>query len=153
MSQWVCYLIASLDSNNTYIGSTNNPRRRLCDHNNQAKSRRGAKRTRGQTWIPIIRIRGFIDKNACLSFESGWKRLSRVRRLSKFENYEYCDDAKWNRLVDLLYFLHHIAVNGNHYKLDRKLTKPDLELSNLSIEIVIEDWIAELPWPEFINCS
>jgi len=77
--KWVCYLLYSLESNSTYIGSTNNAEKRLNAHN----SGKGAKYTMGETWCPYLIIHGFENKIMCLSFESQWKRLSKRRNNSR----------------------------------------------------------------------
>lgn len=159
MDDWVCYLIMSLDSKETYIGSTNNRQRRLNDHNNANPSRKGAKRTRGKTWIPILYVSGFENKNACLSFESGWKRLSKKRNIQRLLlineisniKLNYNNDPKWNRIMDLLYFVHNITFIGTKFKLNSDVKHPVVLPENLFIEIMNEDWITELSWPYFIN--
>lgn len=163
MTDWVCYLIMSLDSNDTYIGSSNNQARRLCDHNNRCKSRRGAKRTRGQTWAPILFISGFNSKNACLSFEAGWKRLSKRRSNSRLElincmvddnlsyTLSYTRDPKWNRLMDLVYFTNNISFINGKFKLNHNFKHPIEAPNDLVINIFTEEWISELPFPYFVD--
>lgn len=158
MCDWICYLIMSLDSNSTYIGSTNNPPRRLNDHNNNSPNRRGARRTRGQTWIPILNISGFESKNSCLSFESGWKRLCHTRSNEKLylinkmadTNYAYSKDTRWNRIMDLLYFIHHITYIDDKFKINYAFKHPINSPDLLTINIFFEEWIENLPWPYFI---
>lgn len=155
---WKCYLIASLDNNWTYIGSTNNFPRRLKEHNG---SKRGAKRTRGKTWIPILTISGFPNKNSCLSFESGWKRLShnrnnkRFRIINHFSNisYKYSNDSRWNRILDLLYFLHYSAFIGNKFKLDKQLKLSFTPLEFMTIHTFIDFKINKICWPYFVVCK
>ncbi|XWV26059.1 putative endo/excinuclease amino terminal domain protein [Tupanvirus soda lake] len=161
MCDWVCYLIMSLDSNDTYIGSSNNQPNRLIDHNNNDPSikRRGAKRTRGQTWIPIVIISGFHHKNACLSFEAGWKRLYKKRNNNRLDlinfmtnlNLRYSDDTKWNRIIDLLYFTHNFTMIDTKFMLNYDMRHPLFEPEELTINIFMEDWISDLPWPHFVS--
>lgn len=160
MSDWVCYLITSLDSNDTYIGSTNNFNKRLNNHNNNNPKikRVGAKRTRGQTWIPLIIISGFENKISCLSFEAGWKRLSKTRSNNKLVLLntispivlKYTKDTKWNRIIDLLYFTHNITYYGSKYVMNRNLNLPIFIPSKLYINSPHIS-IKNLPWPFFIN--
>lgn len=160
MSEWFCYLIMSLDSTATYIGSTNNPEKRLEAHNSNdpSKKRTGAKRTGGKTWVPILIISGFENKNCCLSFESGWKRLSRARSNDKFDlinimsnsNYTYQSDTKWNRIMDLLYFMHNFTYFGNKFRINYDFRHPVSCPENLTLNIFMEGWIADLPWPYFV---
>jgi predicted GIY-YIG superfamily endonuclease len=159
MCDWVCYLIMSLDSNDTYIGSSNNQPKRLNDHNNNNQSRRGAKRTRGQTWVPVIVISGFSSKNACLSFESGWKRLSKRRNNDRLEaincldnlNLRYRRNTKQNRILDLLYFVHNITMVDNKFRINYDLKHPIIPPTELTINIFLDEWIEDLPWPYFIR--
>ena len=154
MCDWVCYLIFSLSSNDTYIGSTNNQPKRLQTHN----CGKGAKRTRGKTWVPIIIVSGFHHKNACLSFESGWKRLSKTRSSIKLQpinemcgtdlNYE--KDTKWNRIMDLLYFVHNFTLLDTKFRLNYDMKHVLNQPNDLTINIFMEDWIADLPWPHFV---
>lgn len=158
MDNWTCYLLRSLDTNQTYIGSTNNPERRLNDHNSGKKSRKGAKRTRGQTWLPIIYLHGFT-KNACLSFETGWKRLTYRRsnkRLTLINamtglNLAYTTDPKYNRILDLLYFLHHTTFINSKFKLNKTYDNILIQPPKITIEILLEPWIKDLPWPHFVD--
>lgn len=154
MCTWVCYLIMSLDSNSTYIGSSNNEEKRLCNHNNG----RGAKRTHGQTWIPIVVVSGFTDKCACLSFEAGWKRLSRTRtsgrvgsiNLMAGTNLRYTRDPKWNRILDLLYFVRNFTIVDGKFKMDREGKYP-VVIVDIIVNVFFEDWVGELPWPFFVR--
>ena len=158
---WVCYLIYSLDSNDTYIGSSNNQPKRLDAHNNNNKEikRVGAKRTRGQTWIPIIVIKGFHHKCACLSFEAGWKRLAKLRNNQRLKfinmmadsNLCYTGCTKWNRLMDLLYFVHNFTLLDTKFRLNYDMRHPLNQPDELIINIFFENWIKNLPWPHFIK--
>lgn len=161
MCDWMCYLIMSLDSNNTYIGSTNNQMKRLNNHNNNNPQikRQGAKRTRGQTWIPILIISGFENKNACLSFESGWKRLSKTRTNKKLNLLNimtdkklcYSGDTKWNRIMDLLYFINNFTFIDTKFIINYDIKHPVIQPDKLTMNIFMEDWISNLPWPHFIE--
>lgn len=158
MDNWICYFIRSLDSNNTYIGSTNNMERRLAFHN----SGRGAKYTRGQKWIPVIIISGFESKRSCLSFEAGWKKLTKNRNnfklypinaMSGLNLRYYQKDTKWNRLMDLLYFLYNTTNIGFKFRINYDVRHPVNIPLSLNIIIFMEEWIMGLPWPHFINAS
>ena len=133
--KWVCYLIRSLDSNKTYIGSTNNFENRLTKHN----TGKGAKYTRGSTWIPVLIIENFLTKRSCLSFEFQWKRLSKKRSNSRFLlcdvncNLKYTKDTVINRILDLLFFTHnHTFTTINKYTINDKLNLPII-VSTISI--------------------
>lgn len=161
MCDWICYLIMSLDSNDTYIGSSNNQQKRLQNHNNDNPNikRVGAKRTRGQTWIPVITISGFHHKNACLSFEAGWKRLAKRRNnkrlleINEMTNNLFCysNDTRWNRIIDLLYFVHNFTLLDTKFCINYDIRHPVNQPECLFINIFMEKWIAELPWPHFMN--
>ena len=72
MPEYYCYLLKSVESNKTYIGSTYEPIRRLNEHNGLHK--KGAKYTSGELWEMIAYVTGFETFNQCLSFEYSWKR-------------------------------------------------------------------------------
>lgn len=155
MTDWFCYLLMSLDDNCTYIGSTNNPEKRLSAHN----CGRGAKYTRGRTWVPILIVGAFNDKKSCLSFESGWKKLSKKRKNDRLydinilinKSFSYSGDAKWNRIMDLLYFVHNFTYIGTKFKLNHQMKLPFNCPEELRIKIFMENWIHDLPWPYFIR--
>lgn len=161
MCNWVCYLLSSLDSHATYIGSSNNEERRLNQHNNNNPNikRRGARRTRGQSWMPILIVSGFHDKRACLSFEAGWKRLCKRRNNERFyllncmvgTNIRYIKECRYDRILDLLYFMHNFTLLGTKFMLNTNIRHPMNEPDNLVINIFIEEWIADLPWPYFVK--
>lgn len=146
---WSCYLIRSLNTNQTYIGSSNNPIKRLETHNKG----KGAKRTKGQTWIHVLIISNFPNKNSCLSFESNWKRLCKRRNNSRltFFNEKYKKDPKINRILDLLYYVYNITYISNKYKLNYNLKNPINFPEELIFEIFSENWIYDLNWPFFIT--
>lgn len=152
MSSWVCYLIRSLNSNRTYVGSTNNMHKRLNAHNRGS----GAKATAGQTWIPVVIMSGFHHKNACLSFESGWKRLSKKRNEQRLDiinrdcEFKYIHrEVCWNRIMDLLYFVHKCSLVDTHYKLNTP--ENGCGHRDLILHIFTEPSISELPWPDYIH--
>lgn len=161
MCEWICYLITSLDSNWTYIGSTPDQPKRLEKHNNNDPSikRQGAKATRGKTWVPLLIISGFHHKNACLSFEAGWKKLSKKRSNQRLyfinemtDDYlSYNNDPCWNRLMDLLYFVHNFTLLDTKFRLNYDIRHPVNPPEELTINIFMEDWIKDLPWPHFIK--
>ncbi len=157
-TKWVCYLIASLDSNDTYIGATNDPAKRLYNHNR--KGTYGAKRTRGQTWIPIIIISGFENKICCLSFEAGWKRIHKTRSNDKLNlinlmcqtNLSYLSgDTKWNRLMDLMYFTYNFTYIEKKFKMNHQNLHPVFVPPELILNIFQDDWIKDLPWTYFVR--
>lgn len=155
MCDYICYMLVSLDTNHTYIGSTNNCINRLRKHN----SGRGAKYTKGQTWVPVMTVSGFHHKNACLSFEAGWKKLSKKRckqRLLLINelgfSYQYSKDSRWNRVLDLLYFMHNVTLLDTKFKLNATIQHP-LNPPELQLNIFFEKWIRDLPWPYFVLIS
>lgn len=165
-SNWECYLIQSLaeerlKTNLTYIGATNNFSKRLSNHNNNDSSikRRGAIRTTGRVWTPILIVSGFVHNRACLSFESGWKRLSRRRNNDRFliinllSSYtlRYNRDPRYNRILDLLYFVHNLTVFKEKFALNSNFRYPVCQPDLLVIRTYLADWIKDLPWPPFVR--
>lgn len=159
MSDWVCYLIYSVTCGNTYIGASNNAEKRLRAHNGGKK---GAKRTRGNTWLPLVIISGFESKNACLSFESGWKRLWRTRNNSRLWDLsmitqmtlKYNNDAKWNRILDLLYFVYNTTYIGHKFMMNDKFKHPIIIPPDMTLNIFNEEAvISSLAWPYFMETN
>jgi predicted GIY-YIG superfamily endonuclease len=72
---WSVYLLHQLEGNQTYIGATVDPDRRLQQHNG-AKSG-GARATRGKSWERRVLVQGFPTQVAALQFEWAWKFQSR----------------------------------------------------------------------------
>ena len=81
---YLCYLLYNND-NKTYIGSTNNFKRRLRQHNCElvggAKYTTAFKGTHG--WSPIVKVEGFADKRVALSFE--WRMKKRRNSQNKLK--------------------------------------------------------------------
>jgi predicted GIY-YIG superfamily endonuclease len=73
---YVCYVLACEDGSRTYCGITNNPVRRLRQHNGELAG--GARYTRGRRWAYLFRDQGFRGKREVLSFE--WHLKHRSRR-------------------------------------------------------------------------
>lgn len=163
MSNWVCYLIMSLDSNKTYIGSSNNQPKRLENHNNNDSNikRKGAKYTKGQIWIPIIIISGFNDKRSCLSFEAGWKKTSKSRNNNRFLYYnqitnlnlKYTTNTVTNRFLDLLFFVSNFTYIDTKFIMNTNNKHPIFMPNYLYLNIFVHDRIEILPWPFFIKCT
>jgi len=161
MCDWVCYLIASLDSYATYVGASNNQPKRLDHHNNcdPTIKRKGAKRTANQTWIPVVIVSGFESKNACLSFEAGWKRLARRRNMERLFllnemsglHLAYGGDQTWNRILDLLFFVCNLTIINEKFKLNVEQNYPMIPPDQLKLTVFLEDSIQDLPWPYFVK--
>ena len=75
MTGWFCYLLLSDDRKKTYVGATNNPNRRLRQHNGEIAG--GAVATHGRSWKRIALVGGFDDDRSALRFEWRWKYLTR----------------------------------------------------------------------------
>ena len=80
---WYCYILRNKlpqFQNNTYNGSTNNPPRRLRQHNEEIKG--GATATsikvqNGEAWSYVCYVENFPTWNEALKFEWRWKQITR----------------------------------------------------------------------------
>ena len=77
-AMYICYVLVSDCARRTYCGITNNPARRIRQHNGEIRG--GAKYTRGRHWTYAFRVAGFRDKREALSFEWHLKHQTRRRR-------------------------------------------------------------------------
>lgn len=83
--QFVCYVIVHIPSGNTYVGKTNDFKRRLRQHNGEIVG--GARSTRRVTgkWKPLLYVYGFETAKETLQFEWAMKhkRLGQRKRGAK----------------------------------------------------------------------
>ena len=68
-------MLKSTTINRTYVGYTNNIKKRLYLHN----SNKGAKSTKGNQWILIFKRR-FLNKSDAMSFEYRLKKNKKKRQ-------------------------------------------------------------------------
>jgi predicted GIY-YIG superfamily endonuclease len=84
MNNYVLYLLYHPNKNRTYLGITNNPKRRWRQHNGEIKG--GAKATSALLkygkWIPVC-ISPMENKNQALSYE---RKIKNMRRKAKGNN-------------------------------------------------------------------
>lgn len=152
MNNWVCYVILSDSTNQTYVGASNDAIRRLHNHNRGA----GAKRTKGQTWSHTFIVSGFECKRSCLSFEAGLKRLGKRRSNSRFKkiNLAYNLELKYtrnfvsNRLLDLLYFVRNFSYVKPKFVMG---CAEKIRPRNLVLTYNAYEYMLDLPWPRFIT--
>ena len=71
------YIIKTIKSKikKTYVGYTNNLKKRLSDHNNS----KGAKSTKGHKW-ELIYKKKFISKSKAMSYEYKLKKNKKLRK-------------------------------------------------------------------------
>lgn len=163
MCDWVCYMIVSLTSNETYIGSSNNQFKRLNAHNNNNKEvkRVGAKRTSGRVWIPLLIVSGFDTKIACLSFEAGWKRLVKYRSDKKLQlinlaydcNLKYTKCPIYNRILDLTWFMNSFTYIYDKFAINYEFKHPIIQPESLTLNLFNDLSIDQLPWPHFVSIN
>lgn len=81
-SSYVCYLLRAPNTFRTYIGCTNNLKRRLRQHNSEIKG--GARYTTcySKEWFPAVVVVGFLDKGEVLRFEWAAKRRADRRTIT-----------------------------------------------------------------------
>lgn len=94
-----CYVLQSVDSRKTYIGSTTDVTRRLLEHNGAGVRGRGARATRGEMWDVAAYVSGFSTWSRCLSFEYTWRRArARRRRTGGSAHDESPIERRWSAL-------------------------------------------------------
>lgn len=78
--EYLCYCLRSVaNTRRTYVGITNNFKRRLRQHNGEIKG--GARYTRAyQPWTPLFHVYGFQTKRQVLRFEWAMKHRRRSRK-------------------------------------------------------------------------
>jgi len=69
------YLLYTDGGKRTYVGATNDPDRRLRQHNGEISG--GAFATKGRKWTRALHVGGFPDWQSTLQFEWAWKHYSR----------------------------------------------------------------------------
>lgn len=152
---WYCYLLYSMNSNRTYIGSTNNFQNRLKTHNLS----KGAKYTSGQTWLPVLVIGGFCKRQS-LSFEYKWKKLSKKRNNSRMNfinlcygfNIKYSHNMIHCRIVDLIYFLNTCTLIDTKFMIDPQMKYPVNQPEWLFMKVYIEEPnMKKIPWPSYLQ--
>jgi predicted GIY-YIG superfamily endonuclease len=95
---WSVYLLHQIDGNQTYIGATVDPDRRLQQHNGVKSG--GARATKGKSWERRVLVQGFPTQVAALKFHSRkgprgfqgrmealWRLLDLPQSTSKAEPY------------------------------------------------------------------
>jgi predicted GIY-YIG superfamily endonuclease len=104
MSNYLCYCIRNENENKTYIGITNNFKKRIRQHNGILSG--GAKYTHGDKWSPIIILTGFISKNQVLRFEYLWKKCkikttykSGIMKRLEIMDYLFSKNDEWSNLI------------------------------------------------------
>ena len=76
--EFFSYLLYSEGGKRTYVGATNDPDRRLRQHNGEISG--GAFATKGRFWTRAMYVGGFPDWVTALQFEWAWKHYSRKQK-------------------------------------------------------------------------
>ncbi|ETO22224.1 hypothetical protein RFI_14976 [Reticulomyxa filosa] len=102
---YCCYLLKCLNQeweNYIYIGFTNNPVRRIKQHNGLLEN--GAKKTRWKRpWEMVVFVYGFPTKHSALQFEWHWQNPNSSRILKhKFKKNQNSVKKKFEVLVEML---------------------------------------------------
>ena len=122
---YCCYLLRCLKpkwNNSQYIGFTNNPPRRIRQHNGELKN--GAKQTRKKRpWEMVLFIYGFPTKHSALQFEWAWQKPKYSRlvkhHLSK-KSYKAGVNGKIQILLEMIQMLpfknYALSINWTNYR-------------------------------------
>jgi predicted GIY-YIG superfamily endonuclease len=111
--EWICYILLSASGRRTYIGKTNNPHRRLRQHNGEIAG--GAKATRtDRPWSHICLISGFKSEKEALRFEYMLKHFKRSRNRFTSLNAVLQSDRLYDKLDDPILFIY---VKEKYYDL------------------------------------
>tara|TARA_B100001059_G_scaffold81079_1_gene78997 strand:- start:404 stop:886 length:483 start_codon:yes stop_codon:yes gene_type:complete len=100
---WYCYILRNkLEKfkNNTYNGSTNNPMRRLRQHNEEIKGGARATHGKGGAWEICVMLSGFPDHINALSCE--WRMKCPSGRPGKRESKYHGVKGRVSSLNDIL---------------------------------------------------
>lgn len=118
---WFCYILRNTQpeyTRSTYNGSTNNPKRRLRQHNGEITG--GAKVTtqKGGGWEYCAILSGFPDKINCLSCEWRIKCPSGRpgRRASKYNNPAGRVESL-NEILPLEYWTKQCVINNREFQM------------------------------------
>jgi predicted GIY-YIG superfamily endonuclease len=86
-TDYLCYLIYSVNTGKIYVGSTNNIHRRLRQHND---TKAGAKYTKKyRPWTLAAVVRGFKSQTESLRFEWAWQHPHRSKHLKPHREQGY----------------------------------------------------------------
>lgn len=98
---WYCYALISNCKRYTYIGKTNDLRRRLRQHNGEIAG--GARYTRkGRPWTHLLYVEGFETNSQALCFEWRWKRRRARGKGGVYKALErVCNCDRWTRKCPL----------------------------------------------------
>ncbi len=143
---WSCYILRNTQPNyhrSTYNGATNNPARRIRQHNGEITG--GAKVTtqKGGGWQYCAILSGFPDKINCLSCE--WRIKCPSGRPGKRES-KYNSPAgrikSLNEILPLEYWTKQCTVNNREFNMKLHIVEDlydNLELSVIpeNIEIIV----------------
>lgn len=94
---WYCYALISDCGRYTYIGKTNDLKRRLRQHNGELSG--GARYTRkGRPWKHFVYVKGFPTNSLALCFEWRWKfRRGRGKKGVYNALQKVCNCERWTR--------------------------------------------------------
>ena len=115
MPDLVCYLLASFNSQRTYIGATKELSRRIRQHNGELVG--GAKATRKfRPWTVKVTCGGFATWRETLSFEWKWKRDKRYKIIRGLRGrilraIELCSTSQFQNRIELR--MHEEAIAGD----------------------------------------
>ena len=149
---WFCYILRNTQpqyKNNTYNGSTNNPVRRLRQHNCEIKGGARVTTSKGGGWEFCAMLSGFPDRINCLSCE--WRIKCPAGRPGRRESKYNSPKGRVQSLNDILpldKWTGKCTVNNSGFKMKLYVVNDlsehiDLSVVPDNIEVIYVDNIDE----------
>ena len=112
-TDFLCYLLYSVDTGKIYVGSTDNIHRRLHQHNHTSQGAKYTKKYR--PWVLAAVVRGFATHAAALQFEWAWQNPHKSKHLKLHRQHGYISRYN-NRCFANWYKAAHFLCCTRHWR-------------------------------------